>query len=320
MNNIKISIIIPAFNVEKWISKSIESVLNQTHTNWELLIINDGSTDNTGAIIDSYAQMDSRIKVVHQQNAGLVSVREKGISLATGDYVGFIDGDDAVDADMYRRLLDNALKYDADISHCGLKVCYMDGRIDPHYGTGNLLIHNSNEGIRELLSGEHFDPSLCNKLYKRELMDDSCLDQDVLNGEDILRNFVLFSRATKIVYEDFCGYQYWTRENSMSSGGSAVRRSKNVLLARKRILENSNKEQYEFAMKAWVSALVNIANSFAFSNNGEEVQMYKGCRRMLADNRNNIKYLIKRQQIAAYLIIWAPWLHKVIYKIYLGNR
>ena len=320
MNSVKISIIVPAYNVGKWISKTIESVLNQTYSNWELIVINDGSTDNTGAIIDLYAQKDNRIKAVHQPNAGLISVRETGVLLATGDYIGFIDGDDAIDTDMYQRLLDNAIKYNADISHCGLRMCKLDGSVEMHYGTKKLLIHNSIEGVRELLSGEYIEPSLCNKIYKREIMYNSCLDTDVVNGEDLLRNFVLFSRAQKIVYEDFCGYQYWTRENSMSGGGNAVTKAKHVLSARKRILENSNEDQKKFAMKLWVSTLVNVANSFAFSNDNEEIQMYKDCRKLLIQHRDSIGLLIKRQQIAAWMIIISPLLHKLAYKIYNTQR
>lgn len=117
---VKISVIIPAYNVEPWIEACLESVCNQTYRDLEIIVIDDGSTDKTGAIIDSYANKDRRIVVTHQENSGLVAVRELGIKIASGQYIGFVDGDDTVEPDMYERLLTNAISYQADISHCGM--------------------------------------------------------------------------------------------------------------------------------------------------------------------------------------------------------
>ena len=133
-----ISVIVPAYNVAQWISKCLESIMNQTYKKLEIIVIDDGSTDETPQILDRYANIDSRIKVVHQKNSGLVKVRNKGIELASGEYVAFVDGDDTIIPEMYERLLKNALKYDADISHCGVCFCFSDGHEEQHYGTGYL--------------------------------------------------------------------------------------------------------------------------------------------------------------------------------------
>ena len=213
--NIKISVIIPAYNVVEWLERCLDSVLSQTYTNLEVLLIDDGSTDGTAVIVDDYAQKDGRIVAVHQKNAGLVAVREKGITLATGEYVSFVDGDDVIEPDFLARLLANAINYDADISHCGMKYCFYDGRVKLHYGTGEVIAFDNTSGVRELLQGQKIEPSLCNKLYRREILENSCLDTSVTNNEDLLRNFILFGRANKSVFEDFCGYQYWRRVESM---------------------------------------------------------------------------------------------------------
>ena len=110
-----ISVIVAAYNVAPWLSRCIESILAQTYKNLEIILIDDGSTDETSNIIDCYAKKDPRIVAVHQKNAGLVAVRDNGIELATGEFMAFVDGDDALDPDMYERLLNNAEKYDADI-------------------------------------------------------------------------------------------------------------------------------------------------------------------------------------------------------------
>lgn len=316
MNNIKISIIVPAYNVAEWLPRCIDSVIAQTHKNWELLLIDDGSTDDTGAIADLYAKKDSRIVAIHQKNAGLVQVREKGISLATGEYVGFIDGDDAVDSNMYERLLRNAIAHDADISHCSLKVCYNGKPIDGSTGTGKILVQDQKDAIRDLLSGDWMTPSLCNKLYKRHLLDDSCLNKEVINNEDLLRNFVLFQRAKKIVFQDFPGYQYWSRENSLSNDAKVLSRMKNILVARRCILDNSEGEIKSYAMGAWLSSVVNVVNGLTFFQDSESRQLCHECRKTLVKERKNLRFLIKRQQLAAILIIISPRIHRWIYRMY----
>ncbi len=117
--------------------------------------------------------------------------------MAKGDYVGFVDGDDVIESNMYERLLNNAIKYHADISHCGIKYCFYDGRVKMHWETGDIKVFDRDTGIKELLSAEIIEPSLCNKLYKRELLYNSCLDVTIVNYEDLLRNFVLFQRQKK---------------------------------------------------------------------------------------------------------------------------
>ena len=158
---VKISVIIPAYNVEPWIEACLESVCNQTYRDLEIIVIDDGSTDKTGAIIDSYANKDRRIVVTHQENSGLVAVRELGIKIASGQYIGFVDGDDTVEPDMYERLLTNAISYQADISHCGMLFCTADGQENPHYGTGTIRVQNNYQGQKELLEGVQIEPSLC---------------------------------------------------------------------------------------------------------------------------------------------------------------
>lgn len=103
MNNL-ISVIVPAYNIAPWLSRCLDSILAQTYKNLEIIVIDDGSTDGTSQIIDEYVKKDSRIVAIHQKNAGLVAVRNRGIEIAKGDWIGFVDGDDAIDLDMYARV------------------------------------------------------------------------------------------------------------------------------------------------------------------------------------------------------------------------
>ena len=102
--NIKISIIVPVYNIEKYISECIESIINQTYKNLQIILVDDGSTDKSGIICDEYARKDTRINVIHQKNGGLVSARKSGLRNVEGEFVGFVDGDDYIEPDMYENL------------------------------------------------------------------------------------------------------------------------------------------------------------------------------------------------------------------------
>ena len=169
--------------------------------------------------------------------------------------------------------------------------------------------------------GEQVEPTLCNKLYKKELVKDSCLDTSVLNNEDLLRNYILFSRAERSVYEDFCGYCYYQRQGSMSKDETkALESFRHITKARKLILDNCSEEIYPYAMRLWLSTYVNMINQNCFNSKKEIKALCKECRAVLKENKSNISYLIKRQQIAAYLIIYASWLHKIVYKLYARKK
>ena len=317
----KVSVIVPCYNVAPWLPGCLDSILNQTHADLEVIAIDDGSTDETGAIIDQYATRDSRVVAIHQANAGLVAVREKGIAVATGDYIGFVDGDDTIEPDMYARLVRNAVQYGADISHCGMAFLWPDGRYEAHFGTGKIMEQDRFSGVRDLLLGQNIEPSLCNKLYARALVADSCLDPSVLNNEDLLRNYVLFSRSRKSVYEDFCGYRYYQRPGSMSKDQAKIVNSfRHIEKARHIILNHCDPDIYPYAMRAWLSLYVNQVNAHCHSADPQLKAMCVQCRSVLKQETRNIRRLIPRQQLAAYLIIFAPWLHKIVYKLYSGRR
>ena len=118
MQNPTISIIVPVYNVEEYIHKCINSILAQTYKDFELILINDGSPDNSGIICDEYARADSRIKVIHQQNSGLSAARNAGLAVAKGDYIGFVDSDDWIDKSMYESMITEAQTLEADIVIC----------------------------------------------------------------------------------------------------------------------------------------------------------------------------------------------------------
>lgn len=311
---IKLSVIIPAYNVEKWIGRCLDSVLNQTFQDIEIIVIDDGSIDKTGEILDEYSLRYDQINVIHQKNQGLINVRETGIKLAKGEFIGFIDGDDCVNSVMYQKLIKNAEKYEADISQCGMLYCFYDGRKKPMYGTENIHIYDNFEGQKELLEGRKIEPSLCNKIYKKEILINSCLDKSILNNEDLLRNFVLFKRAKRSVLEDFCGYEYWRREDSMSNNSRQIFIWNNIIKARKLILNNAAEDIKIYARKSYLTAVIGGYNSVMTLKETESRHFQKKCRAVLKKNKKYLHKLEKKAYVMSVFILYLPNIYKLLRK------
>ncbi len=216
--NEKISVIIPAYNIRDYLGPTLDSVLAQTYENLEIIVVNDGSGDGTGAVADAYAGKDSRIRVIHKENGGVTSARLRGVAEAAGVYIGFVDGDDYIEPDMYRRLLENAKSYSADISHCGYQMVF-PSRVDYYHNTGKLMVQEGDCGCADLLAGSFVEPALVNKLYRRELFTglENWMDASVRINEDLLMNFFLFRQASITVFEDICPYHYVLRKGSAAT-------------------------------------------------------------------------------------------------------
>ena len=315
-SDILISIIVPAYNVAPWLARCLDSICAQSYRNLEILVIDDGSTDETAAIADRYARQDPRVRVIHQENRGLVEVRERGIETASGAFVGFVDGDDEIEPDMMERLLRNARQYGADISQCGILYCFDDGREKPIHGTGETYVFDSEQGTRELLTGSRMEPSLCNKIYKRELLPDSCLDKTAVNNEDLLRNYVLFSRAERSVFEDFCGYRYRRHRGSMSNNSRRKSIAENVLKARRLILENAGGDIRKEALRCYVDALIISYNGTVGKHGGEDAELRAVCREELAGMAGKSGALPRSVRLRILAILRAPLLYDAAYSLH----
>ncbi len=220
MNNIIISIIIPAYNISQYIGVCLESVTKQTWRDLEIIVVDDGSTDHTAQIVESYAKKDRRIRLIKKRNGGVTSARLTGLRQATGEYIGFVDGDDVIEPDMYEHLLTNAVAYQADISHCGYQMVFSD-RVDYYYNTGLFVKQEKEEALKDLLSGERIEPGLWNKLFHKrlfcKLLHDSIVDVTIRNYEDLLMNYYLFNESKISVFEDWCPYHYVVRRGSAAT-------------------------------------------------------------------------------------------------------
>ena len=230
--DIKISIIVPAYNLEDYIEKSLMSIMNQTYRNLEIIVVNDGSRDNTGKIIDELATKDSRIIPIHQENKGVFFTRLVGIKNATGEWIGFVDGDDLIESNMYEILARNAMGNNVEISHCGYKMIYPD-RIEYYHNTGQKKLQNNFEGIKDLMSGEFVEPGLWNKIYKKDLFDslfaNPVFNEKISFNEDLLMNYYLFKKAKVSIFYDKCLYNYVLRSSSATKSSINIARLRDPL-------------------------------------------------------------------------------------------
>lgn len=221
MNKELISIIVPAYNIEPYLSRCLESLCHQTYFNLEIIVVDDGSTDGTAKILDTWAAQDARVVALHQSNSGVTRARLSGLKCASGSYIGFVDGDDVAESDMFETLLSDAKTYHADIAHCGYQMVFPDGHVDYYYGSGKILEQDQRKGLIDLLEGNMVEPGLWNKLYHRSLIEkllqDSRMDYKIRINEDLLMNFLLFSYAQKSVFRDECKYHYMLRKGSAAT-------------------------------------------------------------------------------------------------------
>lgn len=206
----KISIIVPVYNVEQYLERMLNSLLNQTYKNLEIILVDDGSTDNSSKICDDYEKKDKRIKVVHQKNSGVSVARNVGIELATGDYIGFVDSDDVICESMYERLYNNMVNNDCEISVC--KYCTFD-KVPKFDYSDSVKIFSTEAALRDIISDGVITNFLWNKLFKKKLFDNIEFPKGKIY-EDMYVMPKLLEKASKLCFDSSKLYGYFVRQNS----------------------------------------------------------------------------------------------------------
>lgn len=210
----KISIIIPVYNVMNYLERCVNSVINQTYKELEIILVNDGSNDDSGKLCDKFAEKDNRIKVIHKKNGGLADARNTGMKIATGRYIAFLDSDDWVDLDYYEVLHDNMIETNSDISIIGF-LWVKDSKFDKPAFYLEDQIFNSDEAIRELAKDELLTSHAWNKLFRKEVLENIEFPYGK-TYEDIFIMHKIFSNAKKIsIISDFKHY-YYMHNNSIT--------------------------------------------------------------------------------------------------------
>lgn len=205
VDELKISIIVPVYNAEKYLERCIESILSQSFINLEIILIDDGSTDKSAQICDEYAKLDERILVIHQDNQGVSMARNKGINISSGDYITFVDGDDTVSVDYIDYLVHIAIEYDADISVCRILDC-INGREDKD-DKKNVFVLNNEQAVEMMFYQKEFTTSVSGKLYKKTYKERIKFPINMKHEDFAIMYKVLYS-AERIVYGQRQLYHY----------------------------------------------------------------------------------------------------------------
>ena len=210
-----ISIIVPVYNVEKYLEKCVNSIVNQTYKNLEIILVDDGATDSSGKLCDELAKIDNRIKVYHKENGGLSDARNYGVEKSTGEYIGFVDSDDYIDAEMYEKLYEAIKKENVDVAECNLKIIYPD-REELFTEQNYYNVCTKQEYLEEYLKIEKIFGSACVRLIKSDIAKKLKFPVGKLY-EDTYYAYGLINVADSYVIMDAPYYNYLMRENSITN-------------------------------------------------------------------------------------------------------
>lgn len=300
-----ISVIVPVYKVEKYLEKCIESIIKQTYTNLQIILVDDGSPDNCGKICDEYAKKDLRIEVIHKANGGLSDARNVGISKAKGRYIGFVDSDDYIKEDMYEILLNLIKKYDADVS-----ICNLYDVID-----GNECIRNKENGIREysrldilkeVLLDKNIQSYAWNKLYEKELFDEIKYPIGK-KYEDIGTTFYVFEKCNKIVVTSEPEYYYLKRSDSLVNNvtESTILDYTEIIIQRYLYIKQNIKELRKYNNYYLAKTLITAHNDIEnLENISEGMQqrykkLYELVLEIIKSNNKDIDELFSEEQKSA---------------------
>ncbi len=211
----KISVIVPVYNVEKYLDKCVETIVRQTYKNLEIILVDDGSTDLSGQLGEKWCQKDKRVQVIHKKNGGLSDARNCGIKRAIGKYLFFVDSDDYLEIDIIENLYKSALENQAQIATGGF-IYETDSEQTPYYAKENYVA-DSAEMLKRMLTDQDISSAIWDKLYQKDLFEDLEFPVGKIH-EDMAILYRLFDKAERISHIDKAGYHYVQRQGSIIYG------------------------------------------------------------------------------------------------------
>lgn len=266
----QISIIVPVYNVEQYLSKCIESLIGQTYHNIEIILVDDGSTDASGRLCDEYALRDDRIRVIHfPKNLKQGEARNAGLDLARGEYISFVDADDYIETDTYESAYQTITKYSADICIFAIRVLHEDGSITFTNGLGHVSVFTKAESIRSFLSNENIITDTCvNKLYVKQLFASVRFKKGII-FEDNEITYRLLEKADKCVHTGLWKYNYIKRKGSTMQQPFNRKSMAIIPINRERIahIKNNHPDLLGPAISHYVTSLVCTVNHMIASGN-----------------------------------------------------
>lgn len=313
--NPEISIIVPIYNVEKYLKRCIDSILNQSFKNFELILVDDGSTDNSGKIIDEYESIDKRIRVIHKENGGQGSARNRGLDIAKGNYIGFVDSDDWIHRDMYKILYENIIKYNAQISqidHYTSKNYIKDDCIN---GYNIKIIDNVLEEFGDCTSFELLPYIFVwNKLYSADIWKKFRFEENKF-AEDLRVIYKIYDKSNNLIRIECKLYYYYMSDNSSTRGKFNIKKLEDI---------EAWEEMLQFFNNSYPN--INISNLksvfcgrllryYFWSSEYKDIQ-----KKLKREFNNNFRYILRNKKLnykekSVYVFFFInPKICKFIYK------
>jgi glycosyltransferase involved in cell wall biosynthesis len=320
-----ISVIVPVYNVDNYIRRCLESLVNQTYKNLEIIIVNDGSNDNSEQICYEFAEQDTRVKVIKQENGGVSKARNTGLDIAKGEYIGFVDADDFVDIEMYEILLKNAVKYSAEISCCPLektKTLYPNSDRVP---SRQLCILEGIDGIKAFLKQSLLGFNVVNKLFKKGILTHK-FNISLRIAEDACFLFESVINSNRIVYTQETTYFYYMRDGSATKSGFDRRMLDTVVFSNYvfNVISKKYPQYLSYAYAFVFNQYFATLNLMIFYNCDKDFLKEKSniSNRMIdiVFNREKNIEIGKLKRILTLIYYVFPYFYRVIVKRYFMNK
>lgn len=282
VNDSLVSIIVPVYNAEKYIDNCVTSVVNQTYSKWELLLIDDGSFDSSGMICDNYSRLNSRIRVVHQKNLGVSAARNRGIECAEGEYVAFLDVDDALPQESLKTLVNSLIDNNADVAMgitCGEKW-------ENHSG---VEIWKGEDGIQYSLMDDPYTCAAWGKLYRRELIGETRFDREIKINEDSLFVFQIMCKKPVCVCVNKEIYQYIQVSGSASRSDFSEKYFDILKVSdlKYKKIEEQFPQMHDLAKNMLLKARMNVLRLLAVRTRDEYRDVEKKLLEYILDNKED---------------------------------
>lgn len=310
----KLSIVVPVYKVEEYINKCVDSILDQTFTDFELILVDDGSPDNSGKICDEYAQKDERIIVIHKENGGLSDARNIGIDAAQGEIIGFVDSDDYLDKVMYTEMICYLKENDCDIVCCDTYIVRGEKKkFKPRY-IANKIFDNK-QAVNEILNG-NLDNAAWNKIYKRSVIQDIRYPKERIY-EDVATTYKYIFNANKVGYLSKPFYYYIKRKGSIVASGFNSKSRYDCFLGYRERLNFAKENNLDCLNDCELLALeTSLAALTAFYANNEDrtsERFVDVCN--FIDEHKNLR-LFGKMRFKHKMLLWSYKKCKVLHNIY----
>ncbi len=263
-----LSVIVPVYNVEKFLTKCLDSLISQTYKDLEIILIDDGSTDNSGKICDEYAKRDNRVKVIHQKNKGVSVARNVGLDLATGSYITFVDSDDWCEKDYFKQIFEEANKFEnVEIIITNFVKDFGNNKLKLIHPNGVIKIFDKYNALKNMIRGNLYGWEIVATFYESKSIKNVKFEENIIYGEDFgFKWNAIRNSSKKILFLPIIGYHYFFREDSAVNSYVIEKKITSLLLQEALINSEKNVKYKILLQEKYLRALLSYYIGYCLLN------------------------------------------------------